>query len=241
MAMPQPKPAAGHSVNPRALVEKPSSRDAGVAPEAIRAKPNAPFLLAHAPGDWEVVDIDGKPVWVPVLAEIPLRPGVCGVRTLSRYEQPEQAMRDLRKWCEAQGRIVIDPATHVEAKFAGPLGEGPVMRKIACRAKPNDATSTRYFQVFNDLVETPPGEDQVFQFDATLSAKWRAHLVESGVIRPPSSLVKSRASRDAQRRIGNVRSQPYPDAKLKAERIKAAEVRADSIAMANVPGEQAAA
>lgn len=241
MAIPKPQPATGPTANPRALVEKPSTRDAGVAPEAIRAKPNQPFLLVHAPGDWEVAVIDGKSKWVPVLVELPVRPGICGVRTLSRYEQPEQAMRDLRKWAESQGRIVIDPNTHVAAEFAGPLGEGPVMRKIACRERPNDATGTRYFQVFNDLVETPPGEDQAFLFDYTLSAKWRAHLVEQGVIRPPSALVTGRAARDAQRRVGNVRSQPYPDAKLKAERVKAQEERAASIANAAIPGSAEAA
>lgn len=235
MAMPAPKPPTGSIANPRTLVEKPSSKDAGLAPEAIRAKPNQPFVLVHAPGDWEVAQVDGTPTWVPVLIELPVRPGLCGVRTLSRYEQPEQAMRDLRKWAESQGRIVIDPNTFVPAELAGPLGEGAVMRKVACRERPNDPTGFRYFQVFNDLVETPPGEDQAFVFDYALSAKWRAHLVESGVIRPPSALVTGRASRDAQRRVGNVRSQPYPDAKLKAERIKAQEERASGIANAVVP------
>ena len=229
------------SQNPLALVEAPSLRDTGTAAIAVQATPNESFILAHSPGDWEAAIVDGVPTWIPVLYAVPIRPGVCGVRTLSRYEQPEQAVRDAIRWVENRGHVVIYPTSIVPASCAGALGEGPYMRKIACRPNPHAATGARYFQVFAVPVPTPPGEDQAFVFDHESSKRWRAHLVLTGVVAPPSALIVERARRGAGTRTARVLSQPYPDAALKKERVAAAQARAKEIMTAALPGDKVVA
>lgn len=222
--------------DPASLVERPTLRDTGTMAAAIRARPNEPFILIHAVGDWEVCHIDGVPTWTPVLSQIPIKPGLYGCRTLDRLEQPEQAIRDVMTYWQNQGRIVISPNTHVPADLAGKLGEGSYMRKMACRANPNEATGTRYIQVWDVPVATPPGEDQVFIFDGATNAKWRAHLVATGVIPEPSELVTARKKQIAAQRPQRVASSPYPDKDLKEERKQAAQTFANDHANAQIPG-----
>lgn len=235
MAMPEHTPQA-RSTNPLDLVQRPTLAEAGTAAPAIHARPNEPFILAHSPQDWQVLDIDGEPTWVPVVSPIPVMPGLFGCRTLDANEPREHAMQDVVTWARSQGRTVVPTSLHVPAEFAGKLGEGPYMRKMACRAHPNDAVKNRYIQVWDVPVATPPGEEQVFVFDVETNAKWRASLVAEGVIQPPSELVMQRIIRAAESRPSRVAATPYPDKELKEERKQAAREYVTDRKTAKIPG-----
>lgn len=235
MAMPEHTPQA-RSTNPLDLVQRPTLAEAGTAAPAIHARPNEPFILVHSPQDWNVLDIDGEPTWVPVVTPIPVMPGLFGCRTLDANEPREKAMQDVITWARSQGRVVIPPSTHVPAEFAGKLGEGPYMRKMACRMHANDAVKNKFIQVWDVPVATPPGEEQVFIFDADTNAKWRASLVAAGIIEPPSELVVQRLIRIAESRPARVQATPYPDKELKEERKAAAREYVQDHRTAKVPG-----
>jgi len=233
MAMPEPANARP-TADPLSLVQRPTLAEAGASAPAIRARPNEPFILVHSVQDWEVLHVDGKPTWVPVLSPLPVTPGLFGCRTLDANEPREKAMQDVIAWARNNGRVVVPPSTHVPADLAGRLGEGPYMRKMACRAQANDAVKTRYIQVWDVPVATPPGEDQAFIFDAETNAKWRASLV-GVVVEPPSELIMQRIIRTAQSRPARVAGTPYPDKELKEERKQEAQQYVKDRVQAEIP------
>ena len=78
----------------------------GVTEEKQRAEklaPAPPFFLVFDPGEWELGDIDGAPVWLPSLAVLWEVPGVNNVR--STRNGPDSSLARLK--VEEQGRTVL--------------------------------------------------------------------------------------------------------------------------------------
>ena len=78
----------------------------GITEEKQRAEklaPAPPFFLVFDPGEWELGDIDGKPVWLPALAVLWEVPGVNNVR--STRGGPDSSMARMK--VEEQGRMVL--------------------------------------------------------------------------------------------------------------------------------------
>lgn len=236
MAVPEKKPASSASANPAAMVRSPSPAESGEATAAIKARANYPFLLAHSPGDWEVGNVNGKPTFLPVLYRVPVQPGLNGVRTMDRYERPEKATQDAIRYTERRGHVVIPPTLHVSAAHAGPLGEGKYIRAIDCRDRANDPLGTHWLEVWELPIPTPPDEDQAFSYQREANNAFRAHLVESGVVAPPSELVMARLRGRFGVRVGRVEATPFPDMALKKDRLAKAAALAKSVTDAVVPG-----
>lgn len=236
MAIPEKKPTAASAANPAAMVRSPSPTESGEATAAIKAKANYPFLLAHSPGDWEVGQVDGKPTFLPVLYRVPIQPGLNGVRTMDRYERPEKAAQDAIKYTERRGHKVIPPSLHLTAAHAGPLGEGKYLRAIDCRDRLNDPIGTHWIEVWEIPIPTPPDEDQAFDYQRAPNNAFRAHLVESGIVDPPSELVMSRLRGRFGQRVGRVESTAYPDMGVKKARLAKATETAKAVVDAVVPG-----
>lgn len=208
---------------------------------AVRARPNWPFLLGHVPTDWEVEVLDGKPALLPVLRQLALQPGVNMVRTRDRHEPTDVAVSDCTRYAQSRGWVVLDIGIHVEAAHL-PKGvpAGRYLRELPARALPNDEVGKLYLDAWEVPVATPVGEEQVFRRDRAAYARWRAHLVTSGVIPEPSEVVRERMLARAKVRLERKQATPYPDADLKKDRVSAAREAIKSIEAAKVPGSEAA-
>ena len=71
--------------------------------QAEKLAPAPPFFLVFNPGEWELADLDGSPVWLPVLAILWEVPGVNNVR--GTRNGPDSSMARVK--LEEQGRTVL--------------------------------------------------------------------------------------------------------------------------------------
>lgn len=209
---------------------------------AVRARPNWPFLLASVPTDWEVDVVDGKPMLLPVLRQVTLQPGVNMVRTRDRTEPTDVAITDATAYAKKRGWTVLsvlDPVTD-PAHLPKGAAAGPYLRELPARAMVTDPVGKLYIDVWEVPVATPGDEEQAFQRDRASFNRWRSYLVTSGVIAPPSELIKQRLLNRARTHLERKQATPYPDAELKSDRVKKLKDQIKSIETAKVPGQEAA-
>ena len=188
-------------------------------------KPAPMFLLVHhfgRAGSWEVDEIDGAPVWLPVLAQIPLVPGANGVRTVERGEDPSASVDLLLAALRKSGAIVI-PA---DRDVCG------VRHTVGTRVK----RGTRYHLWCETATANPmQGRKDVISCDTAAYNRWRRDLYLDGHIPAPPAgvldMVRSAASSAVSRWRGNKSAHPETRA-LKLAAVQATEAR---VAAAKVP------
>ena len=182
------------------------------------------FLRAH-PLSWEVVTVDGSPVWVPSLSRHALLPGSQGIRTLTRAEEgdPRLAWRSARQQQESEGFIYLDPTAEIAPRFR-PEG---VNASTYCYAIPcidaQRRPGVRFTELWNVPIPTPVGMSQAFKFDHARANAWRASLVAEGLIPRPNPLIIERAVRRAN--TGLSRALAGPAGAARDEAVAKAEER----------------
>lgn len=196
---------------------------------AVAAKPNAPFLLVHHEarrGSWEVADVDGKPVWLPVLLESRMVPGANGFATVDRGGRPEKMWEGAVVNFQRGGSIVLKPdAEHAGVKY---LTSQPAK-------DPRNGASGNHWHLWCETVKVPrhaEGKVRVIRDHAAYNA-WRAKLVLDGIIPHPeeevTDWVRESAQRDldaalALRAPAEIRDPAVNEAKAALTRIAAAKL-----------------
>jgi len=205
--------------------------DALTGSTAVAARPNAPFMLVHHEarrGSWEVADMDGKPVWLPVLLESRMVPGANGFATVDRGGRPEKMWEGAVVNFERGGSVVLKP--NVEYCGVKYLTAQPA-------TDPRNGATGQHWHLWCETVKVPrhaEGKVRVIRDAATYNA-WRVRLVLDGVIAQPepdvTDWVRESAQRDldaalALRVPAEIRDPAVAAAKAALARIEAAKLPA---------------
>ena len=136
----------------------------GVTEEKQRAEklaPAPPFFLVFDPGEWELGDIDGAPVWLPSLAVLWEVPGVNNVR--STRNGPDSSLARLK--VEEQGRTVLPQSLGYVKRLRARGGRWHHCLTWDHTRQVGNKTLTRH-------------DDQGYN-------RWRQELIENGTIPTP--------------------------------------------------------
>lgn len=209
----------------------------------ILAEPNTRFFLAHHPGEWEVEHVKGTvlgvtfdgPLWLPMLSKRELQPGAALIRTKKAHEPPEETYRHARQLSEAGGWVWLDPVAKLPAECIPPgVVDGGYWREALCQHPQTGQRGTRHLEVWDVPVATLPGRPQSFVQDRARYNLWRASLVLSGQVSPPTDEVMG-AMRDRMAgRVERAQTLPLPPNAL-APKLAEAEGLAKRYADAVVP------
>lgn len=206
-----------------------SIADALTGASAVAAKPNSPFMLVHHEarrGSWEVADVDGKPVWLPVLLESRMVPGANGFATVDRGGRPEKMWEGAVVNFQRGGSIVLKP----DAEICGVR-----YLKSQPATDPRNGASGQHWHLWCETVKVPrhaEGKVRVIRDLAVYNA-WRAKLVLDNVIPHPeedvTDWVRESAQRDldaalALRAPAEIRDPAVAAAKAALARIEAAKL-----------------
>ena len=149
----------------------------------LLASPAHAFVLEHDPEAWEVDLVDGVQTWLPVVHKRILKPGADGVRTRKENELPDASFRTALDRDRYEGKTVIPLDTVFAAEFfpAG-MPAGRYMRVVDVVEPGTNSPGVRHMEAWWVPVSTPTGRPQQFSFDRATYNRWRAHLVETGVV-----------------------------------------------------------
>ncbi|MGB1142136.1 MAG: hypothetical protein ACPG1A_14640 [Halioglobus sp.] len=188
----------------------------------LRVAPNAPFFLVFNPraeGSWtcEAEGLD-KPTYLPDLRICRLQPGTNGVRDLQPGEEgtPGEAYRRTLADMYAKGLIVLDPhELTIEAEHL-PAGveAGAYIREVPTTRLDAQRRPLPYHHLAHELVKAPAvqGQSVSRKLDRESWNRWRLHLVESGVLPPPSEelleIDRARVARKQANAQGDTKSHP---------------------------------
>ena len=189
-------------------------------------KPGYPFLLVHhtgKAGSWECVDLDGRPTWLPVLAQIPLMPGANGVRTVEKGEAPSAAWDGLTSSLNRDGAVII-PAN---AEVCG----------VRYMVPQSVLGGTRY-RMWCEVIEPNPmpGRKELVTFDHAVYNVWRAKLVTDGKIPAPHSAVLRQMIKAADNNVSRWKGHRTANPDVRAENLALSEAAAKRLADATLPG-----
>lgn len=122
------------------------------------------WLYAHSASDgWEVVDIDGEPTVIPSLTKYPIVAGVNG--TTVRWIKDKQGNG---RWALQMGHAVANAATRGLQLLQGPIEK--------------EYRNGKYL-AFGEVKRR--GKRVRFVPDRDAEYRWRASLVDRGIIQPP--------------------------------------------------------
>lgn len=209
--------------------------------DVLNVQPNHPFWLVHwkgRPGSWDVADIDGKPVWLPVLNAYPIVEGANGVRTLGKGESPSKRIENALVKLQTEGAILVEPGVPVDGAVLPPgVDVGPgYLRETDCRGG-------KFYHHAWDIPRNPlPGRPRVPNVDRERFDRWRLSLVTSGVIPLPDPQVIEDAKANAAQRVQSALADTVAaDKEQREQRVSKQRARAERLAAAVLPGSGPAA
>jgi len=172
----------------------------------IQLPPDPGSLLRHAPGNWEVGDVDGVPYWLPEISVQPKAPGTPGMRTVAAGADPETGWESAVFQGGRKGWVYIDLTKPVPPQFLPPGVQPGALpfREYDCRDPKTGATGVCSIEVWRVPQPSLPEERQRFFFDRPRYNAWRLWLVESGTIAPPLGHVVAAKIERVRSRIDNV-------------------------------------
>jgi len=213
-----PGPAPEQSlIDDMALAMKAYVPDPGsAAPGVLKVAPNSPFWLRHWRGNWQVSTTFDKPMILPEIGIFVLRPGVNGVRTRSKDEDPDMTYRAaLRKEVDDHGWNFLDPSTPIPAeclpqtpKGAADWPEGGYIRCPDCAHPITGRKGTRYLEAWSKPVQGDDGSTE-FEWDRATYEKWLLWMVESGQIEEPTQKHLDTLQRTASNHLMERLGRPY--------------------------------
>lgn len=205
----------------------------------IRARANWPVLYAADAGNFEVADVDGKPVLLPVLVALQLRPGANMVTTRDKGQPVSHSERQATRYAEERGLVVIPLKLEVGAEHLPPgVDPGYYWREYPCQERKDGPIKAHYREAWDVAIATPPNEPQAFRFHRESFNKWRLHLLLAGLVPLPSDLVIERLTDRAKTRLDRIEGSSHPDPVVRAAKVEKARAL---VARAELAGGQAAA
>jgi len=190
----------------------------------IRSPSRPAFFLRAHPLAWEVVTVEGSPVWVPQLSRHELLPGAQGIRTLTRAEQgdPRLAWRAARQQQEGEGFVYLDPTAEIDPRFRpDDVDAASYCYSIPCIDRQR-RPGVRFTELWNVPIPTPAGMSQVFRYSHELANAWRASLVADGLVPQPNPLIVEREIRRARQRLARAQAAaPSAARDVKVEAVEA--------------------
>jgi hypothetical protein len=210
----------------------------GLAPRRVLTypptKPKKLGFYEDRGGSWEAVEVDGIPLWLPVLTPFILTEGVNGVGTRALNEPEQNRMRRHREIIEAERVIILDHQVEVPTEllpaYASPGGY--------LRDWDLGGNKRHYHCVWDE--PRPPTADGTFLplHHRELYNRWRCWLVTSGQIPTPSMQVLevARATVRAYAAGVNTKAGDEPDAARRDQRTGRQGRRLDITERAVVPG-----
>lgn len=161
----------------------------GLAPRRVLTypptKPKKLGFYEDRGGSWEALEVDGIPLWLPVLTPFILTEGVNGVGSRALNEPEQNRMRRHREIIEAERVIILDHQVEVPAELLPPYASpGGYLRDW-----PLENGKRHYHCVWDE--PRPPTADGTFLplHHRELYNRWRCWLVTSGQIPTPSTQV----------------------------------------------------
>jgi len=202
-----------------------------------------PFVFVHYSSDptsWEACEdgLDGT-YWLPVLRELPLRPGVVGTRSAQRGESIEDTIGTTRDTVRRRGGFWLDwPSQHDRrflVKDAEHLPEG-LEPGAYIRLTETRSGAKHYHSAWSEPRPALRGRQPTARFHQEPYNRWRHHLVASGVIQPPSEDLLADLTNQAERRVAMTRQDSRTDpADIRGPRMSKAEARLQRVQRAQVP------
>jgi len=233
MAIPKAKTPAASSqfsaTDLSSLIRDASPSSTGTRP-ALPVGANFPFFLLHWPQNWNVESegLDSSQ-WLPYLSRHVILPGCNGNRTLRRGEKPEAAYDAAVLVNSRRGATYIDPDRHR-------LRNGSrYLKEADCRNPRNGAEGVFYLDAWSTPRDTLPGRRMKFNLDRGALNRFRLHLVETGVIRPPSSALLADLVRRKGKALDRCKALTSLDAVEYQRRVDAAEIAVLDLEGASVP------
>lgn len=241
--MPVPVPKATTETPKRAAVAlpKPSQKQAAplgvvetpvMAPVAIlgadtRYRLSAddhPFTFAHNARCWDVATIeDVGDVWLPVLDRIRILPGAGQIHTVRKGEEsnPEAVFGDEQKRRERLGWTFLDSTTLVgTVDVTDPM---------------TGQKGIRYLDRWTQIERGVSGDADREIFDTDAYNRYRYNLVATGVLHPPSEVVKAKEIRRYRGRVARNVNNPGVPLEIRTTLIERAQVRFTQVAGAQIP------
>lgn len=159
--------------------------DQASAATRLAIDPNQPFFLHHHPKAWRVsVDLK-RPMALPDVTKFVIAPGVNGVRTRRKNEEPEMQYREAIMKKTMKGWKFLNPAAPIPAGcLPDGVPPGSYIREMPCQGLINLTVGMHYAEAWEIPIQTLPDDPQRFQFDNERYERWLKFLVESGQIAP---------------------------------------------------------
>lgn len=190
-------------------------------------KPNAPFLLVHwagKMGSWELVE-DGPdgPELLPVLAQIPLRPGCNHFRGAEVGEDPTRPVDEAIAAFQREGAVVLPSRSEVCGvrwlAHTPTVGGGHRWRLWCEKVEPNPF----------------PGRKDLTSIDWKAYNAWRRRLVVEGVLPAIHPAVRQEMERGAKRARDRWRANNRAAPALRETQLARHQARMDALASARIP------
>lgn len=180
---------------------------------ALPIAPNDSFFLRHHPRNWRLSTTLEEPTYLPEVSMMILAPGVNGVRTTDRGEEPHKAYEDAVTRDERLGWVFLHPGAPVPTDcLPDGMSPGGYRRELDCRDPVTGRSGVYHLEAWRVPLAGLGDERQRFRFDTAAYERWLLHLVESGAVQPMDpSLADAQAARVMQH-VERVESSPLPDA-----------------------------
>ena len=172
----------------------------------LQCDPNNDWYYMHAPGNnWRPSVHLEKTCWIPMLIRHVLAPGVNGVRTLRRGEEPQSAYKASVAKFRDEGYVHLDPSIDVPPEYL-PEGvpAGGYVRTMPSRGQRSGRAGAYYFEAWDVPQRTNRNDEQKFVYDHPKHEAWCAWLVTSGQIVPPDEYTTSRIVAKSTRQLEHV-------------------------------------
>lgn len=206
------------------LARPPTAGPVNSGPTHINMKRNDPFVLAHFPTEWELVEEDGDYWWLPRLKKLGISGGVNGVRVDRGRVQFANAKTDY----EARGFTLISEDSVIQAG-PGNLPEGGYRVEYP-------GTNGKVHLCRWDVPKVLGGQVIIKTCAKTHNA-FRRSLVEQGIIGQPDPDALEIVTERMRTRIARKAKQAHIPA-VKAE-IEHTEDLLAATKLAHVPGDEA--
>ena len=242
-ASPPPASAPVAGASSSLLASMASDRATIGAPTRLLVAPNASVFLRHNPRCWEIDTVEGEvegvkldgAYWLPEVLLFPLTPGSNGVRTRQTNEPPETTFTDAVFSAEKKGWVFLSDQDVIPARYLPPgVPEGTYRRTLACQSPEEQIIGVYYCEPWKVPVEGIPGDRQRFQWHRESYNLWRASLVITGKIRPPTKFVLEEVATRLRARVDRVMILDLPE-DVRQRKIKAAEAQAAQAEKAGAP------
>lgn len=209
-------------------------------PLPIVAEVRPPFLLAVNPLGWTPLEVDGKPVWLPEVREVPIVPGTNGAFVTLRGQDPAESVISMRQYLrDERGLYPLDRALVVPASVL-PAGVAPGSwsREIDCRTRTSGSKQTTHITPWHVPQPAMPGAPIRFELDLPSWNRFRAWLVSAGHVQADSTLeiVQREWLRRAHVHLERVETRAYPSPDVAQRRIAARRAAIEMAEAATIPG-----